>query len=386
MARKVAAGLLRQINERRVLELIQRRGPSSRAAVMRASGMSAPTVSKAAASLIEHGLLEEHGQHEPAIGRPSKLLRLAASSANVLGIVIDAPACWIGVAGLDGKLHSERSASFGLPTTYEQLLDTLEKSALALMKSHPGTYRGVGVCAPGLVNSQLQAIVFSPNLHLLDGQRPARDLAARLGLDCLLVQESHALCLGERMYGEAKGLDNFAMLDVSTGLGLGVMSGGQLLTGHSGLAGEFGHITVDARGVRCGCGNHGCLETVATDSALVRLLSARDQRVRNIDDAIRLALSGELDASLEIDQTCEYLAIATAAVINTFNPSTLFLHGRIFELQDDLFARVVARAGQRSLRPSFADCQVLQARGSKRQGAVASVIHNLTAAWAPSFA
>ena len=76
-----------------------------------------------------------------------------------------------------------RSASFGLPMTYEQLLDTLEKSALALMKSHPGTYRGVGVCAPGLVNSQLQAIVFSPNLHLLDGQRPARDLAARLGLD-----------------------------------------------------------------------------------------------------------------------------------------------------------------------------------------------------------
>src|SRR5258708_10817132 len=104
---------------------------------------------------------------------------------------------------------------------------------------------------------------------MTDGRSPAQDLAARLGVECNVLQESHALCLAERHYGLAKGLDDFAMLDVGTGVGLGVMSGGRLLTGHSGLAGELGHITAVADGGRrCGCGNHRCLGTVASDSAL----------------------------------------------------------------------------------------------------------------------
>ena len=136
----------------------------------------------------------------------------------------------------------------------------------------------IGVSVPGLVNERLQEIVVSPNLHILDKRNPARDLGARLGCKALLVQETDGLCLAERLYGDAQGLSDFAMLDVSAGLGLGVMSGGELLSGHSGMAGEFGHITVDPNGSRCGCGNRGCLETLATDAALVRLISERAWR------------------------------------------------------------------------------------------------------------
>ena len=97
----------------------------------------------------------------------------------------------------------------------------------------------------------------SPNLHLLDGQRLAADLSNEIGLQCIGLQESHALCVGERRYGAARGMNDFAMLDVSTGLGLGIVSGGHLLTGNSGMAGELGHITVVPDGQRCGCGNRG---------------------------------------------------------------------------------------------------------------------------------
>ncbi len=386
MSTQVAPVLLRKINERRVLELIQQQGPSSRAGVTRASGMSAPTVSKAVASLIEHGLLEERGQHEPAIGRPSKLLHLASHSAGVLGVVIDSPACWVGMAGLDGKLQADRMRSFPLPDTYRKLLPMIERHARELMRSCGGTYRGVGISVPGLVNRQLDEVVFSPNLHLLDGQHPAADLSARLELPCVMFQESHALCLGERMHGEARGLDNFAMLDVSTGMGLGVMSGGQILTGNSGLAGELGHMTVEPQGQRCGCGNQGCLETVATDSAFARRLAQSIGRALDIEEALELVRSGDSDAASALEATCDYLAIAVAAVINIFNPSTLFVHGRMFGAEEQAFARLVARARQRSLRPAFADCRILQAKGSKRQGAVAGLIQHLTDAWAPSLA
>jgi N-acetylglucosamine repressor len=386
MSIQVAPVLLRKINERRVLETIQQRGPMSRAAVKRLIGMSAPTVSKAVASLLGHGLLEERGQPEAAFGRPGKLLRLASYSAGVLGAVIDARRCWVLAAGLDGKLLIDKMRSFDAPVTYPELISAVATHARQLSQEFGSTARAMGISVPGLVNSRNDQVIFSPNLHLLDGHRPAADLAAALGLDCVMIQESHALCLGECMYGEAKGRTDFAILDVSTGLGLGVMSGGRLLTGHSGLAGEFGHITIEPRGIQCGCGNHGCLETVATDSAFVRLISQKLGRPTDIDEALARIRSGAIDAAAELDQTCEYLAIAVAAVINTFNPSTLFVHGRLFDSDDNVFSRMVARAKERTLRPSFEDCQVLQARASKRQGAIAGVIHHLTNSWAPSVA
>jgi len=186
------------------------------------------------------------------------------------------------------------------------------------------------------------------------------------------------------MYGAARGLDNFAMLDVSTGLGLGVVSAGRPLTGNSGLAGELGHITVEARGILCGCGNRGCLETVATDSAFARRVSETIGRPVQLPEALALLQSGHLHASDALERTIEYLAIAVAAVINIFNPATLFVHGKLLGADSSIFERVLLEAQKRSLNVSFADCRIFQAKGNKRQGAIAGVIQSLADAWAPS--
>lgn len=385
MPSKVAPVLLRKINERRVMEVIRHQGPLSRAAVVRKSGLTAPTVSKAVASLMERGLLEERDRPNSGIGRPAKILELASEQACVVGVVIDAPKCWVGVVGLDGRIDPAYERSFPLASTYAELITTIQRHVEELTAKYETAPRGIGLCVPGLVNSSLRQVVFSPNLHLLDGHQPGVDLTDRLGVSCLMLQESHALCLGERMFGAAHGLKNFAMLDVSTGLGLGVMSGGQLLSGQSGLAGELGHVTVEASGARCGCGNLGCLETVATDSALCRLVSAKLGRLVRIDEVIELTRTGQLDAISEVDRTCEYLAIAIAAVINIFNPSILFVHGRLFGLGDGLFSRLEARARERALKPSQAECQILLARGSKRQGAVAGILQHLTDSLVPAW-
>lgn len=382
---EVAPSLLRKINDRRVLEVIRHLGTASRADVVRASGLTAPTVSKAVASLLKRGLLEEQNQLAPGIGRPAKVLQLASTQASVVGVVIDAPRCWVGVVGLDGEIDPANEQAFPLPASYAELLHGIESHVERLVRQYGSPPRGIGLSVPGLVNSSLQEVVFSPNLHLLDGHRPGKDLAERLQIPCAMLQESHALCLGERMFGAARGLKNFVMLDVSTGLGMGVMSGGQLLTGHSGLAGELGHITVVQDGLRCGCGNTGCLETVATDTALCRLVSERLGVPTAIDEIVRGVQSGQLDVGDELQRTGEYLAMAMAAAINVFNPSTLFVHGRLFELGDDVFDRITQRARQRSLQPSQSDCRLLRARGSKRKGAIAGILQHLTDALAPAW-
>jgi predicted NBD/HSP70 family sugar kinase len=385
----VQPALLGKMNERQVLRAIQARGPLSRAEVARHAGMSAPTASKAVESLLRAGLLEEAEAPVPGAvlatvrGRPARKLRLASRTAQVLGLVIDAGQCRLVSAGLDGKLHDDSIHSFPTPSSYEAFLSTAAACAERLVERSSVNTLGLGISMPGLIDYRQQRGALSPNVPITDGQTPGLDLAARLGIESVLVQETHALCLAERYYGEARGIDDFAMLDVATGVGLGVVSGGRMLTGHSGLAGEIGHITVQPDGRLCGCGNYGCLETLACDSALAWEVSQRLGRKVSIEEVIVLGRDGELSLSEEVRKIVRYLGTGLAAVINLFNPSTLFVYGRLFRLEEGLFERVVAETGRRALAPSFADCRIVQARGSKRQGAVAAIIEQLTNAVVP---
>lgn len=376
--------LLRRINERLVLEVIRRGGPSSRASVARASGLTAPTVSKVVESLLSRGLVEEFDQVKSAVGRPSKLVQMATNSSAVIGVVIDADTCCVTVTGLDGRVTEERTLRFPTPDDYTALIDRLEERCRTLLSRISAVPRGVGVSVPGLVNERLRQVVFSPNLHILDHQNPARDLEERLGIQCLLVHELQALCLGERTYGGAHGLENFAILDVTQGLGLGVVVGGTVLAGNSGMAGEIGHITADPNGMRCGCGNRGCLETLATDAALVRLVRERVQKSLSVAEVAALLDERSADFQQDIHMVAEYLAIAIAVVINTFNPTSVFVHGRLLVERKERFDLVLERVRQRTLTPLLAECTIIPTRSSKRQGAIAGIMHWLTEARTPA--
>jgi N-acetylglucosamine repressor len=212
---------------------------------------------------------------------------------------------------------------------------------------------------------------------VIDGRSPGRDIGKQLGLECVMIQDQHALCMAERYFGRARDLDDFAILDVSSGVGMGVMSGGRLVRGHSGFAGEIGHVTVEPKGRLCGCGNLGCLETVASDSALAWQISRRLGRPIDIEEIIRLVRTGKLNAERECEDVVQYLAIGLAAVINVFNPSTLFIHGQLFDADEGLFSRVLEQTCKRALAPAYGDCRIIRAQGSKRQGAIAAIIQHL---------
>lgn len=367
-----------KINERQVLRAIQARGPLSRAEVARLSGISAPTASRAVEALLHAGLLEEGEVTELGRGRPARKLRLAGTTVQVLGLVLNAGHCELAAAGLDGRLHAERTVRFETPGNYEALIDTAVANIEPLLARPGVTTLGLAISMPGLIDYRLNRGILSPNLPITDQRSPGRDLSDRLGIDCVMVQESHALCLAERSCGDARGLEDFAMMDVATGVGLGVMSGGRLLTGHSGLAGEIGHVTVEARGRLCGCGNRGCLETLACDSALARMVSEGLGRKVTIEEMI--ALAGEERAILTgaLETVRLYLAVGMAMVINLFNPSTLFVHGRFFAIDAELFPALIEETRRRALGPSFNECRIVQARSSKSTGAIAAIIEHLT--------
>ena len=170
-------------------------------------------------------------------------------------------------------------------------------------------------------------VTFSVPEHL-------RDLRHRLRMPTAMLQEEHALCLAEQIFGQARDTDDFAMVDISEGLGMGVVSGGRLIAGCEGYGGEIGHMTVRPDGEPCGCGNRGCLETVATDRAFARAVSALVQRPMTIEEAVAAVRAGRVSAGQIVSDTLEYLAWGLGAVINIFNPSLLIVYGRMFDARD----------------------------------------------------
>src|SRR5262249_30116670 len=273
-----------------------------------------------------------------------------------------------------GQVREESLESFATPARYADLVKAFVKHARSLIAGKKPSVLGLGISMPGLLNRRDQRTVYSPNLHQTDGRQLGADLSEALEMDVVVLQESHALCLAEQTYGAARGVDSFVMFDISEGLGVGVVDGGRILAGHSGLAGELGHVTVQIDGKPCGCGNRGCLETLATDTALASAVSARIGRTLTIDQVVTGIASGELDAEAELETVLQYLAVGLAAVINLFNPSKLFLHGRFLDAEPSLFDRLLELTRRRALAPSMADCEIIRAQGSKLQGAVAGII------------
>ena len=371
---KIQPGLLGRINEWRVLRAIQRNGALSRAELARATSITAPTASKAVEALIREGWLIEEDDADIRRGRPAKKLRVPSQGAQVLGVVIDRPQCRLVTAGLDGALRDE--TRFPTPATYEELLHTaLLWAQERLATPHMRTY-GLCVAMPGLIDYTEQRGLLSPNVHLTDGQTPARDLQKALGIECVVLHELHALCLAERHYGSAQNLDDFALMDLSTGVGFTAVLHGQPFTGHRGLAGELGHITVNPNGRLCGCGNRGCLETEVSDLALQEAMGAA-----NLDEAIARYNAGEREA---IHAHLDYLSIGIAAALHLFNPPHLFLNSRFLRECPALLPALRAQIKIRTLKPVLDDCTILLAQGNKSQGVIAGIIEHLTNALLPT--
>src|SRR5262245_12486727 len=225
--------LLSRLNERLVLQVIQQHGPSTRAEMTKHIGVTFPTAAKAVAALLESRLLEEYEEAGTGRGRPAKRLRLANETAQVLGVSLDVDSCAIAAAGFDGILRANTLERFATPHSYDELLERLATTLKERARRKSIATHGIGVSMPGLIDSNSQQVVFSANLPLLNGHALGADLMRTTGLECVTMRDSHALCLSERLHGAARRLDNFVMLDLCTGVGMGIMVNGQFIAGEN---------------------------------------------------------------------------------------------------------------------------------------------------------
>jgi predicted NBD/HSP70 family sugar kinase len=195
---------------------------------------------------------------------------------------------------------------------------------------------GVGVGTAGIIDSANGVIKMSPHTHWRDVHF-AELVAERLDCPVYLDNNVNTLTLLERLYGLGQSVDNFLVITIGLGIGMGMVCDGRVYRGASGGGGEFGHTVVDPDGYRCTCGNQGCLETIVADPWLVFRARQAKLAVETPDDLVQLALSGEESVRRIFKEAGLALGRGIANLINVFNPSMVIISGEGVRAGDLLF-------------------------------------------------
>ncbi len=201
------------------------------------------------------------------------------------------------------------------------------------------TLKGIGVGAPN-GNPYTGTIQNAPNLSW-KGIVPLADLLHKsLKVPCKLTNDAKAAALGEQQFGAAKGMKDFLVITLGTGLGSGIVANGSLIYGFDGFAGELGHVIVVPNGRLCGCGRHGCLETYVSATGLVSTFKELNPKATDTHDARKIAemaQEGDKTAIEAYRLTGEMLGFALANSVAYTSPEAIFLFGGLIRAGEILF-------------------------------------------------
>jgi glucokinase len=194
--------------------------------------------------------------------------------------------------------------------------------------------KAIGIGAPGPILYEQGIVMGAPNLPGWKRVKLKQILQREFKVPVFVDNDANCAALAELKFGAGRGLKNIIFLTISTGVGGGIIIDGQLYRGTMGAAGEFGHMIVDSKGYRCGCGNVGCLEAQASGRAIKR---------RTGMDAISVELAarqGDPKAIKAIQITAHYLAIGIANLVNIFNPEMVIVGGGLSNMRELLLAPI----------------------------------------------
>jgi len=323
--------LLRGINRAVVLHEVRQRGPLSRADIARATGLSTATVGAIISELLSYGLVAQADGSPGGRGRPATPVRFLPSSFQVVGIKLMEDHLVGAATNLDAEplTEGEEPLAGSEPHQVVEAATALVDRLLDQAGLDHSWLLGVGIGMAGIVDSAEGLCRHSPFFGWRDV--PLAAMAAEaIGVPVKLENDVNTLALAERWFGVGHDIDNFVLVTLGRGIGLGVVSEGRLYRGARGGAGEFGHTVVDGNSRPCPCGNIGCLEANIAEPALLdaaqTLVGAKETAPGTIADVYRLA---EHDPRLHqlLAQAGRSLGRGLANVVNLFAPELVILSG-----------------------------------------------------------
>jgi predicted NBD/HSP70 family sugar kinase len=352
--------VVRDINRRIVLNLIRTRQPISRADLARVSGLQRSTI-----SLIVEGLIEEHWVLEGPTGRLPRGRRPTFLRLNddrvIIGIDIRPTQITVALANVNGKFSSQEVIP--TPADPKTAMDALIQRVQPLIRSCRGKkIEGIGISLPGRPHAG--HLVFAPNLKWRDFDL-RKPIANATGLEVELENAANACVLAAVWFDRAELGRDLVVITVSEGIGAGILTGGHLVRGRNGMAGEFGHVPLDPAGPLCGCGGRGCWEVFASNRAALRYYHESSSYAEGLSfiDLLSLAEQGDACAAAALEKMAHYLGRGMRMIVAGLAPERIIIIGDLTRswhrfgpvIEADLQAQVLPGGRAPRLIPAHED-------------------------------
>jgi predicted NBD/HSP70 family sugar kinase len=326
--------LLRALNEQLLLKRIRQAGRCSRADLARFSGLSKPTVSLALANLEQAGLVHEAGQQTGAPGRSAVLYEVRPDAGYVLGLDIGRRFIRGAVADLSGEVLARSQQPVQASNTSGRVAELIslgdEVCAAADIARSSVTQTVIG--SPGVYDPQYRSIVLPGGIAGWGKPAVMSELTKAFGDQLVVENDVDAATLAEREYGLGRELDTFVFVSIGTGIGMGLVVGGNLHRGAHGVAGEIAYMPISAeQGTDPGdARRRGPLEAAASGAAVVR--AGRRAGMRGMVSARRVfaaAAAGDPAAAAIVAEEAGLVARAVCAIVTVVDPELVVLGGGI---------------------------------------------------------
>jgi glucokinase len=257
---------------------------------------------------------------------------------NAVGVDVGGTKIAAGVVSPEGKLLNE--VRYPTENVREPLLSTIAGAIMEVQRDYQ--IGGVCLAAPGFILASENKILSAANLEAIEGIPLKEELGRRTGLRVTVENDANAAAWSEFRFGAGQDIDNLVFVTLGTGVGGGIISHGVLLRGARGMGGELGHITIQPEGPRCGCGNRGCLEALASGKAIGRRARevaseqpdsalGRLARAPLGEDVLDLARRGDGAALEVLWEAGTWLGIGLATFVNVFDPEVIAMGGGVSE-------------------------------------------------------
>jgi predicted NBD/HSP70 family sugar kinase len=315
-----------------VFTTVLTQGPVSRVDVSRRTGLSSAAVTKATRPFIDAGYLEELGAGGRAglgAGRPANPLAIRADREFFIGVKITGGELFGVLTDLRAQVRTSRHQTLRGPDvpTVLAALRQLVADLLAESPEYAQRTHCVGIAIAGDVDPHIGLVRYSPFLGWRDVTL-AELVRLSTGLTATIENDVRALTVAERWFGEGVGASSFAVVTVGTGIGCGLVVGGNVLAGAHGVAGELGHVPVAADGPPCHCGGRGCLEALASTSSIVDAVrTVTGAPGVAIEDAVARARSGDPAVLAVFARAGHAIGLGLAVVANLFGPERIIVSG-----------------------------------------------------------
>jgi predicted NBD/HSP70 family sugar kinase len=334
-----------------MFQLLRDGQPRTRADLAATTGQARSTIAARLDLLVSAGLIGPAGEASSTGGRPPATFAFRPQAKIVLAIDIGESHAHLAVTDLGSSILADAEEPLAIADGPAVVLPLIAGAAKKLIETTDRTLddlASVGVGLPGPVDHMTGRPIHPPVMPAWDDVDIPRILGDLLGGPVLVDNDVNLMALGEHRTAWPS-VPNLLFVNVGSGIGSGIIADGQLRRGAQGAAGDLGHIAVAQAGdVRCGCGNVGCLEAVASGNAIAATLRAHGLEAATASDVVALVRAGDVTASQAVRQAGREIGSVLAACVSMLNPSHIVIGGIIADAHQHLIAGIRELVYQRS--------------------------------------